>query len=158
MAADDEVLTRREQLLSFWLFRRTAPSVRPQRYTRAWAFSFVNWYARRRHEKACRMADAADDKLLYRALAGDADASIQLSMSTSSDPRRSGWRNWNRTTYWETAMVGLFVIICVLQLTGNVLDWARGVEDRRVHEFQQCGPYHHWIDVGGGDLSCEADR
>lgn len=156
---DSETLTRREQLLAFWLFRRAAPSVRPPRYTFAWAVTFINWYARWRHKKACRVADAEDDQLLCRALAGDVDASLQLSMSSSSDPRQRGWQNWNRTSYWQTAMIGLFMIVCALQLVGNVVDWVRGVDSRpRVHEFQQCGPYHHWIDVGGGDLSCEADR
>jgi hypothetical protein len=153
---DSETLTRREQLLAFWLFRRAAPSVRPPKYTRAWAMTFINWYARWRHEKACRAADAADDKLLYRALEGDADASIQLSMSSYSDPRQRGWQNWNRTSYWQTAMIGLFMIFCALQLVGNVVDWARSVDNRRTHEGQRCGPYHHWVYVSD-DLSCEAD-
>jgi hypothetical protein len=155
---DSETLTRREQLLNLWLSRRAIPSVSPQKFTRAWAVASINWYARRRHEKACRLADVADDKLLYRALAGDIAASLELGMSNSSDPRQRRWQNWNRTAYWETAMVGLFVIVCVLQLIGNVVDWAHGIDHPRIHEFEQCGPFHHWINVGGGDLSCEADR
>jgi hypothetical protein len=153
---DSELLTRREQLLAFWLFRRATPSVRPPKYTRAWAVTFINWYARRRHEKACRAADVADDKLLYRALAGDANASIQLSMSSSSDPRRTRWQNWNRTSYWQTAMIDLFVVILILQLAGNIFDWVRGVDDGHVREGQQCGPTHYWV-YRSGDLSCEAE-
>ena len=114
VSKDSETLTRREQLLSLWLFRRAAPTVRPQKYTLAWALTLINWYARRRHEKACRLADVADDKLLYRALAGDVDACLELGMSNPSDPRRKRWQNWNRTAYWENAMVVLFVIVCVL--------------------------------------------
>jgi hypothetical protein len=60
---------------------------------------------------------------------------IQLSMSSSSDPRRTRWQYWNRTAYWQTAMIGLFVVILILQLAGNIFDWVYGVEGRRIHEF-----------------------
>jgi hypothetical protein len=70
--------------------------------------TFINWYARWRY--ACRAADAADDKLLYRALAGDADASIQLSMSSNSDPRRRRWQDWNKPTYLGNALGTAFFL------------------------------------------------
>ena len=107
---DSETLTRREQLLSLWLFRRAAPSVRPQKYTLAWAVTFINWYARRRHEKACRLADIADDKLLYRALAGDVDACLELGMSSYSDPRQRRWQDWNPRTPWGNAIRAAFML------------------------------------------------
>jgi hypothetical protein len=107
---DSETLTRREQLLGLWLSRRAVPSVRPQKYTLAWAMTFINWYARRRHEKACRLADVADDKLLYRALAGDVAACLELGMSSPSDPRESAWQNWKGKTPLGNAIHAAFVL------------------------------------------------
>jgi hypothetical protein len=111
MGKNDEHLTRREQLLSFWLLRRAVPTARAQKYTLAWAASAVHCFARRRHEKACRLADAEDDKLLRLALAGDADASIQLGMSSYSDPRRRRWQDWNGPTYWGNAIRAAFLLV-----------------------------------------------
>jgi hypothetical protein len=107
---DSETLTRREQLLSFWLFRRAAPPVRPQKYTLAWAVTFINWYARRRYEKACRLADVADDELLYRALAGDVAACLELGMSSGSDPRQSRWQDWNSPVLWGSVIRATFLL------------------------------------------------
>jgi hypothetical protein len=155
---EGEVLTPREQLLSLWLFRRAVPAARPRKFTRAWAVSFFHWYARSRYERACRLADAEDDKLLCRALAGDAQASVQLGRYSYSDPRRRRWEDFKYPTLWQNAVYALCVTILVLQVAGNILDWVNGVDKHRIHEYEQCGPFHHWINVGGGDLSCEADR
>src|ERR1700722_16955665 len=71
--------------------------------------TFINWYARRRHEKACRLADAEGDKLLCLALAGDVHASLQLGMSNYSDPRRTRWQDWNPRTHWGNAIRAAFL-------------------------------------------------
>jgi hypothetical protein len=155
---EGEVLTPREQLLSLWLFRRASPIARPQKFTRAWVVSFFHWYARNRYNRACRLADAKDDELLCRALGGDVHASIELSISRLSDPRRSRWENFRYTTLWQNAVYAICVTLLVLQVAGNILDWVNGVDKHLIHEYEQCGPFHHWINVGGGDLSCEADR
>lgn len=120
MGKDDPVLARREQLLSFWLFRRAVPPARPQKFTLAWALTLVNWYARRRHHNACRLADVEDDKLLCLALAGDTDASIRLSTSSYSDPRRRNWQNWNPVNRIGTLIRAAFLLICFAMVIYNV--------------------------------------
>jgi hypothetical protein len=113
MSKDDELfelLKRREQLLSFWLFRRAVPSARPQKYTLAWALAALHWFARRRHEKACRLADAEDDKLLCLALAGDTHACMLLSMSCYSDPRGTRWQDWDRPTHLGNLIRAAFLL------------------------------------------------
>jgi len=62
-------------------------------------------------KKACRLADAEDDKLLRLALDGDVHASLQLGMSSYSDPRRRRWQDWNVSTYWGNAIRAAFVLM-----------------------------------------------
>jgi hypothetical protein len=108
---EDDV--RLKQLLSYWLYRRWRPPIRPKKYTRAWALSGINWLARRRHERACRLANAEDDDLLCLALGGDADATIQLGMSSSLDPRRRSWESWNDR---HNPIRTIFLLVCTAMI------------------------------------------
>jgi hypothetical protein len=71
------------------------------------------------------------------------------------------WKTPIKEWAWRIG-VGIFFLLCALQVLGNFVNWIRGVDDGRPHEGQQCGPSHHWVylrtNVQDAELSCEPDR
>jgi hypothetical protein len=52
--------------------------------------------------------------LLLLALAGDADASIRLGMSSYSNPRRRRWQDWNGPNYWGNAIRAVYLLTSMI--------------------------------------------